>query len=370
MTADYDVAILGAGLAGLSLAVRLAELPAPPRILLVDRRTDYARDRTWCHWATAPHPFTASVSHRWHEWDLRCGPRIIQRGHPAFAYERIPADLFYAEALARLAATGTVERRLGVEVLKVVPDGEGATVTLAGGPSLRVRQVYDSRPRSAPPGRWRQIFRGLELRGKRNDSTRVTLMDFRSAGPAGARFFYVLPLSPDTLLVEDTWITRSGEDPVFDDAEILNYARERFGEGEWTCLHREEGVIPMRVEDRPSAPRSVIFIGTAGGAVRPSSGYAFTRIQRQSAALAEAYAQGCAQASQPRLPDWFDHVFLRAIDREPERMPEFMLALFERVPAERLLRFMESHATLLDLWAIISSLPAWPFIRACATLRR
>lgn len=370
MKADYDVAILGAGLAGLSLAVRLAELPVPPRILLVDRRTDYSRDRTWCHWAVEPHPFAASVSHRWPAWSLRNGSKVVERGHAAMAYERIPADLFYAEAWARLEATGVVERRLGVEVLSVVPAAGGATVTLAGQAPFHVRQVYDSRPRSGPPARWRQVFRGLELKGPKLDLHRVTLMDFRSAGPAGTRFFYVLPLAPDTLLVEDTWITNATEAPSFDDAEILEYVRTQFGEGEWTCLHREEGTIPMRVESDASTDPTIIAIGTAGGAVRASSGYAFTRIQQQSTELAAAYAAGRRPARRARLPDWFDQIFLTVLEREPDRLPEFMLTLFERVPSERLLRFMESKPTLGDLWAVAAALPTGPFLRACLRLRR
>ena len=159
MKADYDVAILGAGLAGLSLAVRLAELPTPPRILLVDRRTNYPRDRTWCHWSVEAHPFAASVSHRWHDWSLRSGGQRVERGHSSIAYERIPADLFYAEAWARLEATGVVERRLGVEVLSVVAAEGGATITLAGQPALHVKQVYDSRPQPGPPARWRPLSR-------------------------------------------------------------------------------------------------------------------------------------------------------------------------------------------------------------------
>ena len=48
--ATYDIAFAGAGLSALSLAVRLAELPNPPRMLLIDPRTEFRHDRTWCYW--------------------------------------------------------------------------------------------------------------------------------------------------------------------------------------------------------------------------------------------------------------------------------------------------------------------------------
>src|SRR5690606_29518390 len=55
---DADIVIVGAGLAGLSTAVHLLERgPADRHLTLVDPRTDFGRDRTWCSWALEPHPF-------------------------------------------------------------------------------------------------------------------------------------------------------------------------------------------------------------------------------------------------------------------------------------------------------------------------
>ena len=66
---EYDVAILGAGLAGLSLAVRLAEPRfSGLRILVADPRTAFGRDRTWSYWALRPHPFAEAVSASWDRW--------------------------------------------------------------------------------------------------------------------------------------------------------------------------------------------------------------------------------------------------------------------------------------------------------------
>jgi glycine/D-amino acid oxidase-like deaminating enzyme len=44
--------VLGAGCAGLSLACALLDAGVGERIVLVDRRTAFANDRTWCFWDT------------------------------------------------------------------------------------------------------------------------------------------------------------------------------------------------------------------------------------------------------------------------------------------------------------------------------
>jgi hypothetical protein len=70
MKPEYDIAFAGAGLAGLSLAVRLAALPDPPRMLLIDPQADESRDRTWCHWHLHNDPFESAITHRWHRWSV------------------------------------------------------------------------------------------------------------------------------------------------------------------------------------------------------------------------------------------------------------------------------------------------------------
>ncbi|WP_146069326.1 lycopene cyclase family protein, partial [Cryobacterium sp. Y11] len=47
---DADLVILGAGLAGLTLAARLARERSGPRVVLLEPRTAYRDDRSWCFW--------------------------------------------------------------------------------------------------------------------------------------------------------------------------------------------------------------------------------------------------------------------------------------------------------------------------------
>ena len=85
--------IAGAGCAGLSLAVQLASQARRrrrpcPRIVVVEPRTAYRRDRTWCYWRFVDHPFQAAVTRRWHRWRVREGARLVVRD-PAELVERL-----------------------------------------------------------------------------------------------------------------------------------------------------------------------------------------------------------------------------------------------------------------------------------------
>ena len=117
-----------------------------------------------------------------------------------------------------------------------------------------------------------------------------------------------------------------------------------------------------------STPNRIIPWGTAGGAVRASSGYAFSRVQRACDRMAAAWVRNGrpdrAAVHSSRLLEWMDRVFLRAMSDHPERVPEYFMRLFERVQPEALVRFLESDPRPTDILQVMRALPATPFLRA------
>lgn len=369
---NYDIAFAGAGLAGLSLAVRLAALPDPPRLVLIDPRSNPPRDRTWCHWQLRDHPFSAAVSHRWQDWLVREGNQVAATHDSPHPYACIPSDRFFQIALEKLAASPHVNFLNGASVAAIHDHPDHAALQLSDGRTLRSGWVFDSRPPQDSGAPWRQIFRGLELHSSAAnlDPTVVTLMDFVSADENGIRFFYVLPLDSNTALVEDTWLVPAGRTPRLDDEFILEYARQKLAPVEWQIRHREQGDLPMGLKLRATSENSsrILPWGTPAGAVRASSGYAFSRIQRASDRMSAAWQKNgrpdpAALFESPIL-EWMDRVFLCAMTRHPQRVPEFFTRLFDRVPTRSLVRFLESEPRMADLWQVMRALPAAPFLAA------
>ncbi|MBV9076700.1 MAG: hypothetical protein JO048_04365 [Methylobacteriaceae bacterium] len=373
MNARFDIAIIGGGLSGLSLAVRLADLP-PRRVLVIEPRDAYRRDRTWCSWRLADHPFGEAVAARWPSWDVirsaGDGERLVARQTaPEIPYEMIPADRLYRLAEARLAAAGT-ELRRGTRVDEV-EEREDCVLLRAGGETVAADLVFDSRPPPAEPGDLLQRFLGQEVETDRDvfEPGRATLMDFAvPQQPGVVHFLYVLPSSARAALVEDTWFARGDvELPDYREA-IRRYLAERFGVERFAVGFEEEGAIPMTPRLKPGAPgRRVIPIGTAGGAVKPSSGYAFFAIQRMADALAEAVAAGRRpEPFEPRgaRARWMDEVFLTAIEAAPEEAGTIFHSLFERCPPAPLIRFLNDVGSLADAALVVAATPKLPLIAA------
>ncbi len=373
-----DYAVLGAGCAGLSLAVQLLRQGlGSRRLIIVDRRTEFARDRTWCFWNAEPHPFEDAVTHTWPRWEVGDGRRSVIRESRRYRYQHLPADAFYRSALGKLRERDDVELRLGSEVGSVEDHGDRAIVEAGDGP-LAARLVFDSRPIAAP-GAWTgepgartrdvellQHFRGRFVRTALPvfEPGTATLMDFGTSQERGIHFFYVLPFAANRALVETTYFTPAPWSEEVYAADLNAYLDRLAGPGGWEAEGREGGAIPMSTRTFDARPsRRVCRIGLAGGLGRPATGYAFLAIQRFSAELARRLA-GVDDPSSVELPHprrsrtlFLDRVYLSYLSRFPDRAPETMLRLFEGVEADALVRFLSEAGSLTDDLRVMQAMP-------------
>lgn len=368
---DAQVVIVGGGCAGLSLAVHVVLAArragvACPRVVVLEPRGEYRRDRTWCGWRFEAHPFAAAVSHRWSRWAVQDRARRVLRGSERHPYECVPADRFYERALELL---GPVRLARGVQVTGIEARGERVVVHSSAG-ELRAGLVFDSRPEAAPERSavdevdLVQHFVGWEVEAARPgfDPGVVEMMDFAVDQARGLHFMYVLPFAPTRALVEATYISPGPLAAGQYEADIRGYL-ERRGVHEFAVGFREAGQIAMSTRPMRSrvTPR-VLQIGLRGGLAKPSTGYAFAAIQRHSAALAERIVARPGQpieppAVRPAAAVAMDQVFLSYLERHPERGPGLFVDLFERLPADLLCRFLTDHGSPLDGLRVMASTP-------------
>lgn len=388
---ESDIVIVGAGAAGLSLAHRLptgtAPHPARPAVsvVLVDAPAGPLRAprRTWCFWEAGPGRYDSAVTASW-EW-LRVHSRhgISVRRHIApLRYKMIRSGDFEALVENDLARRPLIRRlHATVHDVALCPDGTArvrATNASGARVDLAARWVFDSRPTHRLPAartHLLQHFRGWFVRTRRPafDPDVADLMDFRTPQPArGLSFGYVLPISRHTALVE---YTEFGPAPLTADAydaALEHYTLRVLNTGPVQVQATEQGVIPMTdavLTDRTA--RTVFRIGVAGGCTRPSTGYTFAAIQRQTEAVAQAVRAGRRPAPPPPHQSrsrMMDAVLLRALDTGRIDGPDFFYRLFDRVPTVRLLRFLDGATRLYEDLAVGVHAPVAPMLRTAAEL--
>lgn len=382
--ADADVVVVGAGAAGLSLALRLTDLAAhghrPLSVILLEAPPGPLRppDRTWCFWEAGRGDHDDLLAAQWDRLRVTAPDGRPAEGRPSPLRYKMLRSAAFQEAADRTLAARPGLRRQQVTVASLRDAGEGAVVTGTGADGrpvlLRARWAFDSRPpRALPPARTAllQHFRGWFVRTRTPafDPYVAQLMDFRTPQPArGLSFGYVLPLSSTEALVEYTQFSPAVlPAPAAYDRELRHYCEHVLRLGPLTVTATEEGVIPMTDARFPRRTgRAVVRIGAAGGATRPSTGYTFAAIQRQTRAIDAALRAGRDPGALPgphrRRSLAMDAVLLRALATGRVDGARFFTDLFRSVPAERLLRFLDGATSPYEDLAIGLRTPVRPML--------
>lgn len=384
---ETEIAVVGAGAAGLSLAYRLCSPPpgvTAPAVTLVEAPPGPLRppERTWCFWEAGHGDYDEMLTASWDCLRVRgpAGTPVARRPAP-LRYKMLRSADFEREMTARIARSPGLSRvEAVIDDITDAPDGARLRgVTPDGSPLLlTARWVFDSRPLPAyPPARTAllQHFRGWFVRTEQPvfDPEVADWMDFRTPQPRhGLAFGYVLPTSRREALVEYTQFSPAVLDDAGYDGALRHYTRNVLGLGRFVVTATEQGVIPMTDARPPRRAGSSVFrIGTAGGATRPSTGYTFAAAQRQARAVAAARHAHRAPVPPPAHSRWsrtMDAVLLRALDSGRIDGPAFFTRLFRQVPAERLLRFLDGGTTPAEDLAIGLRTPVLPMLRTVAEL--
>ncbi|MDG2196877.1 MAG: lycopene cyclase family protein [SAR324 cluster bacterium] len=386
----WDAIVIGAGCAGLTLVNELITRGGDRlRVLLLEERNEYTNDRTWCFWNTLNHRFENVVSCRWPSWSVHYAGEVTHcRG--AYQYQYLRAEHFYKLALAPVSSSSKTILKLGEHVQTVQEEEDLVSIQTHQGTHVG-RYVIDTRPmdqqnRNAkhPDVHWLQHFLGWKVKTEHAcfQSKQVTLMDFIGGEDAaevlevsdketdvalpGIPFIYVLPFSSTEALVESTWFgPKVLAKSVY--REQLQRYLQRKEAGKYEIIEQEYGVLPMSTLPTTTQPtRRIRYLGLAGGAARPSTGYAFLAIQRQAQRLADQLLKGDWE----NFPDYYstqsrllDAIFLRVLQENPKRGPELFWRLFRYANPDALVRFLADTASLKDLWEIATCLPSGIFLK-------
>jgi lycopene beta-cyclase len=382
----YDYLLVGGGAAGLSLAYHLAQEPrlAAKRVLLIEPEAKDQNDRTWSFWADTPTPFDGLAVGEWDKIAFRSPgfERIFDLG--SYRYRTIRGLDFYQfvhQALAARPAQFTVLRGR-VAVLENTPTGVRARTE--AGEEFTASFAFDSRPPAIEPRPARhryllQHFVGWEIETDRDvfNPEVMEFMDFRGPQQHEARFTYVLPFGPRRALVEYTLFSGQVLTKAEYEVHLLDYLQNTLGlaPADYRITAEEVGAIPMTDHPLPARVGAhIINLGTRAGRAKPSTGYAFRRIQAQSARLVGALAttgQPPADATGDRWQfHFFDTLLLDIMQRRGETTRDIFQQLFDRNPVGRIFRFLDEKTSWAENLRVLNSVAPGPFMRSIGHVLR
>lgn len=381
MDAPLPVIIVGGGLAGAFAAIRLAERRPDIPLLLLEAGSSFGGNHTWSFFDSdvpphSPDLIAALNPVRWprHRVRFETRERVFET-----AYNTITAAALDALVRVRLPSESW-------QLNAAVSSMTRSSVLLQSGERIAARAVIDARgPSGAMPGLdlgW-QKFVGIEFAAKAAEPDCATVMDARIPQIDGYRFYYVLPLAPDRVLVEDTYYSDS---PELDVPAIAARVRELASQNGLLGaeLRQETGVLPILIGGDPEVfwPRGdpIARLGLAGGFFHATTGYSFGMALQ----IAEELSQLSGDLVGGTLADWTRQRFMqhwRAMGffrmlntmlfraaKPAER--HMVFAHFYRLPAKRVARFYAGVPSLIDKARILSGKPPVPISAALRALLR
>lgn len=390
-----DILLAGGGLSGLTLALELARQPffKEQRILLLDRDEKEKNDRTWCFWATDEESLPPVTFKTWDQCKFFGENLATTLDIAPYRYHMVRGLDFYRWAKQELAAFPNVLRlttnihSIDAATGRVGTDhGEftGGRIfnsafnrkTLLPAASALYPQAPFTPPAGEPTSKddryvhLLQHFQGwiIQTPAPAFDTGAMTFMDYRLEQQGQTRFVYVLPFSATRALVEFTVFSPDLCPAEEYDRALNEYIRNQLKINNFSIVEREFGVIPMTDQPFTATDQRVTNIGTAGGFVKASSGYAFLRTQRRLRAFVQDWVSNGDPNTSLLCSDWryrfFDSVMLRVLHDGRVTGKGFFTGLFRQLPAPLVFRFLDEDAGFWETLRLLSAPPTWSFFLA------
>jgi lycopene beta-cyclase len=368
----YDYIIAGMGCAGLSLAMQLKNSDLPfDKILLVDNDLKNKNDRTWCFWTKEKNNwFDKIIYKRWDKFSFKSKNFNNSYDLQPYQYLMIRGIDFYDYCLTELKKdarfhfiTASITEIATVSSMGILRTNEHAFFApYIFNSAFRVQSVKTRHVNYV------QHFKGwlIETPGNCFDEDCPMFMNFDTEQHHDCRFFYVIPFSKNKALIEYTGFSKNSlSDPEYDQ-KLAAYIHNDLKIESFTIIETESGKIPM-AESSYINPfgDSVVNIGTAGGYSKPSTGYTFYFIQKNTKIIVSQLKQK-AKVLMPVKRKWdyelYDKILLDVLNKKEIEAREVFTLLFKKNKISGLLAFLNEESNIMQDLSILNSVPKKPFI--------
>lgn len=367
---DAQHIIIGGGCAGMQLVQQLLKKPQEETgdILLIEKEKS-APGKSWCFWANAPSEYDFLIHKRWHSIQFGAqGENLAKNIHP-YTYNYISSEDFFDYHYELIRKSPRVHL-IHEHVNRVQQENGGFLVETDKNKyhSKKVlNSVVDFSNRAKHSILLWQHFYGWFIKTDQPvfDEHTATLMDFSIEQGPGANFMYVLPFSANTALVEFTAFSSVEAYSESSYTEQLeSYIKSRWNTS-FKIERTESGKIPMSNVPFPLInPAGAINIGSAAGAIKPTTGYAFKRIMKDTQELISLlHGQHHRKMISEQRFKFYDQLLLQIIEHEPLRVREIMTKLFSKNDWIPVLKFLDEDSSLAEEISIFSSLPKRLFLK-------
>ncbi len=377
---NFDYTILGSGAAGLSLAYRMAEdeFFKTKKIAIIEKDEKHKNDRTWCFWEIEDGLFEPIVEKKWNTllfYSKNLNKKLCIN---PYQYKMISGLNFYNYTLSLIKKVLHITY-IKAEVTSIEEVEDQVKIETSSG-TYYSPIIFKSYPSVEEINKEKHLyvdqhFKGFVISTKKDkfNPDEATFMDFRIPQNGDARFFYVLPQSSKKALVEVAIFSNELLSKEVYNTIVKDYIKDYLEIDDYKIEEEEFGVIPMTTFPFVKHnTKRIIHIGTGGGVVKPSSGYAFKRIQEHSDQIIKCIKNKISLSKSYKGLHGryilYDKIMLHAMLHNGVSGEELFTKLFKKKKASSIFKFLDQKTHFLEDLSIFGAPPMWPFTKSFFTV--
>lgn len=358
----YDYAVIGLGASGIHVLMAMLEDPyfLGKKILVLEKDEKVKNDRTWCFWDQKNKTHQFPILKSWDALEIK-SPEfygVLPLGD--LQYHMVRSQDFYQHALDTLRHQKHIDLvRDEIETMQETRE----SITLNGKKqqyhaAFVLSSVMDFQPQKESHTWLYQHFGGWFIKSEYPvfKNKNPMFMNFDVPQDGVTRFMYELPLNDYECLFEFTVF--SGQVYPHDQYEqfLLQYLREQ-NISSYSITEKEFGVIPMT-----SYPfwkhhtKRKMYIGTAGGWTKPSTGYTFYFCQQNAYKLLDFLKKNndMRKFTIKSLDYYLDQILLGVLAKHNQLGGQIFASMFQKNKVGRILKFLNNESSLWDKFLIVT----------------
>ncbi|MDG1052142.1 MAG: lycopene cyclase family protein [Flavobacteriaceae bacterium] len=374
MDLEFDYIICGGGASGLSIAsgLSLDQYFTNKKILIIDPEFPKKKnDRTWCFWESDKGDWDDLTHYKW-EKVIFNSPQINKTiSLNPLRYKMLKSMSYYKKNNDLILKNPNIQY-LNDKVVKVDDKGNFCEVKTEN-------NIYQSKKVFNSILNWEllknnskyplliQHFEGWFIKTENDvfNEKEATFMDFSIEQNSNTRFMYVLPFSKREALIEYTLFSKDLLEKKGYEKPIINYLKEA-GITNYSITNKESGEIPMTgFPFHKQNSKNIIYIGSAGGWSKPSTGYTFKNIERKSKLLLKFLKtkDNFKNFSKTTRFWFYDLIFLDVLYQNNHLGRKLFSQMFKNNQSKLIFKFLDEKSNFFDELKIMSSFSTGIFIK-------